>query len=688
MTSNELLRTLRDLNTKGNYIQVTRLYDTEGLPQNGSASVLVEFAKALNEAGRFFECDEVAQKALSKNPKHPAARSFCRLFEQDERRFKNKKLTQTSSRYLTSHYRHGIQNFNNGEFDLAIRSLRIAIDIAPDYDAAYEPLGHAYLKVHQYEEAISTLRNGLFYSKSKNLFILLSEAYQGINNLDEAISILLEAIRIHQRTEDLMLNLAIVYQRGKKIELAIRYFELVIASNSENATAFLHLGKCYQIKKDQTKAISFFQKAVDVFYRDFIRDGSKIVESNLATGYSYLGNSLRAVEDLHGAISAFTKAIEYDRENYGHHYNRAVVYSKLAMDDEQSEISDHLRLAYSDFSKAWAVNFDPNSYFGVLVEIYHDEYEKYLQNSLLFDIAKMVHKVRTLLATEGLTISHFTSLSVAKSLIVEESPLRLSEGTFLNDTSEGTELSRFLNIPVETDGLFERVIDKKFIPKWFIGSFVQESGTNDLTLWRMYGKEGMEEAQGCSITIDSDKLLESFNDLAYDEGADYSKRTFSSYWSNFDQDFVFYRVSYYSASSSSFIVPGLTEDQNSELTAKLNTLKSLVTDYSQKFRKDPQKLYHLDSLLAQIKYLIKTDDYKHEQEIRIIIRGGLFKKEIDLNFSPPKVYIKTFPLTKCITKITFGPKVQKPEEWASAFHYQLETHGLNPEIYISRLPFK
>jgi hypothetical protein len=91
-------------------------------------------------------------------------------------------------------------------------------------------------------------------------------------------------------------------------------------------------------------------------------------------------------------------------------------------------------------------------------------------------------------------------------MILKNSPLRLSEGTFLNDTSEGRELFNYLSY--ETTKLNNNdTMAELFIERPFIGSFVSDTKHNDLTLWRMYGKEAQSEAKGCALTIYKTKLL-------------------------------------------------------------------------------------------------------------------------------------------------------------------------------------
>jgi hypothetical protein len=90
-----------------------------------------------------------------------------------------------------------------------------------------------------------------------------------------------------------------------------------------------------------------------------------------------------------------------------------------------------------------------------------------------------------------------------------------------------------------------------------------------------------------------------------------------------------------------------------------------------------------------VAYLFKNAEYQYENELRLVMKEAIgFDKKIDMNFNPPKVYIELVPLSCMIKGITIGPKVERPDEWASAFHYHLENKGFKTEINISNLPFK
>lgn len=93
-------------------------------------------------------------------------------------------------------------------------------------------------------------------------------------------------------------------------------------------------------------------------------------------------------------------------------------------------------------------------------------------------------------------------------------------------------------------------------------------------------------------------------------------------------------------------------------------------------------------MLNDIAYLFKSAEYQYEHELRLVVNGTGLTKIVNVDNVPIKVYIELFQINPLLRKITFGPKVNHADEWASIFYYTLDKQGINPEIFISRLPFK
>lgn len=313
-----------------------------------------------------------------------------------------------------------------------------------------------------------------------------------------------------------------------------------------------------------------------------------------------------------------------------------------------------------------------------------DEIEKILENSFFERINKTIEELKTLLRFSGKNITHYTSISTAQFLILNKSPLQISEGSFLNDTSEGKELFEYLEYDSNS---YSNPKEFNFSKRPFIGSFVDENKNNDLTLWRMYGKEKLEEAKGCSITLNSAKLkIELLEKINPNNENNIAKM----------DDIEFYRVVY--RNGDSFDFADSSQRSKNELKKLMHELKQTLKEYHAEGdeNKSIREELNILELLNEVAYLFKSYEYQYENEIRLVITEAIgFDKKININKekfepsqTPPKVYIDLVPINSLIQSICIGPKVDKGEEWASTFYYALSNDNYKPEISVSTLPFK
>ncbi|HHQ4747901.1 TPA: hypothetical protein ACSP2Y_000936 [Aeromonas veronii] len=86
-----------------------------------------------------------------------------------------------------------------------------------------------------------------------------------------------------------------------------------------------------------------------------------------------------------------------------------------------------------------------------------------------------------------LTMTHYTSLPVGHSLLLDKKPLRLGHINAVNDPNEGKLLWHILgHAPIESNPVF-------------IGCFLPDSDC--LNMWRFYSKNHRnDDACGCAIT--------------------------------------------------------------------------------------------------------------------------------------------------------------------------------------------
>lgn len=488
--------------------------------------------------------------------------------------------------------------------------------------------------------------------KNSKAYYYIGKVYQRLKNYHKAIENCNRAIEINPNDSLSYEGLGNVYFELKNFDEAIRFYEKSIELDPENLRAYNGLGNAYIKQKNYTKAKESYEEAIKI-------------DENYYYPYNGLGSAYFYEKDYEKAIELYTNYIKLNPNWDGAYLNRANTFFLLKKYSE----------ALEDFEKyiEIAKNKDEYNYREALHKI--EELKRILGNKNYEEISKIIDKIKELLIYNDGCVTHFTSLSTSKILIIENSRLRLSEGAFLNDTSEGTVLFKYLKF---RSNLVKNVdtIDEVFTQKPFIGSFVSETKHNDLAMWRMYGKEQQEEAKGCAITIN----VKGFRENIY-KILDFDKSSVS-----FGQDFMFYRVCYIDEKGK-FIIPDIKDKgkKEKELSDLMESLKSFITKYNDEG--NASDINKVQELINEISFLVKNSEYSYEKEIRLVVNGVGFKKNIESK-EQPRVYIELASLRESITKITLGPKVEKSDEWASVFHYSMENDGFSPEVHISHLPYK
>lgn len=484
---------------------------------------------------------------------------------------------------------------------------------------------------------------------------------------------------------------------------AIVIYNKAIKNNKEDAELYIRRGNTSYDKRDYKNAIKDYDKAIknnpnyllafynkaqvrvaQKNYKDAIKNFNKVIDLDprYAEAYISRGHVKRLFNnDYDGAIEDYSKAIKDDKNAP---YYRGLAYYKKALNKKEEANIDLLRKkSKKDFIQYIELTSDDKD-IGVRYAKYYLKKLDEINDYALNEIKDLVFKIKEILRIKKGYIAHYTSLSSMKILILSDScKLRISEGNFMNDPSEGTEFYNFLysedkKKEVETTEM------ETFVPKPFIGSFVTEVMDNDLNMWRFYGKEDGVEAKGCSIVLRMREFIEDIkNSLSNEKNKDARIED--------ESDINFYWVAYKPHKSTKFNIPSLKFKKNKDFNGMLDELKDNVTSYKKVKGAD---IASLEEYLNYIAFLFKRDDYKNENEVRLVMTGIEFEKKYceenkqDKSVNPPRVYIELVPIKKSVKQITLGPKVDKANEWASALYYSYIKEKEIPDILISHLPYK
>lgn len=514
-------------------------------------------------------------------------------------------------------------------------------------------------------------------------------AWESIKEYDKAIEDFSKVIEIEPDSALAYLNRGLSlfnikekFKAKADFNKAIFYFNKSIKSNSNESITYIYRGNAYYyggnyseaikdykktIALDPTSLLAYYNKGLACYasknYEDAIADYNHIIIHNPRYTddiYIHRGNAYNANKDYPNAIADYSKAIKLNPYNGNAYYSRG-----LAKKDNKDKLTDIKK----DFDRYLELVTDDNEIWTKYAKYYVEDLKERISDKKLSNIVDIVTKIKDVLRINDECITHYTSLSVLKKLILKDSKFRISEGNFMNDPSEGKDFYKFIDYKPYTscdeNSKLERCSHKPFI-----GSFVTPDRCDDLNMWRFYGKENGVEANGCAINICIQDFIDAIKDYLLNE----KKKARQ----NDESDLDIYKVAYFDDRSTSFYIP--KSDKSDELTELIKMLINVVKTYK---RKDSPTLTRY---LNSIAFLFKSDAYKNENEVRLIVKGIEFDIKYDMNTCPPRVYIELGSIKKNIKKITFGPKVNRVNEWASAFHYSYEEEA--PEIFISHQPYK
>ena len=451
-----------------------------------------------------------------------------------------------------------------------------------------------------------------------------------------------------------------------------------------NAELYLLKGNAWYNKSVYNNAIVNYTKAIKINpryelafynrgqvwiaikkYAEAIKDFDKVIEfnPNYTNIYVSRASAWKIMEVYDKAIIDYTKAIEVDPNDPNAYYYRGLTKKENNIDMKGSK---------EDFEKYLKLITDESDIGYKYAKFYVKRFDE-INDKKLSVIVDLISKIKEILLLDEECITHYTSLSVLKSLLLDCSKFRISEGNFLNDSSEGLEFYKFLNNNTTVKGYNGSFVES-YSPKPFIGSFVAKDKYDDLNMWRLYGKELGEEAKGCAITLRMEKFKEDIKNVLSNEKNIEARLDDES-------DINFYQIAYLTQESNIFYIPN-SDKKSQKLTNLMTKLREKVKLYK------GNNTTSLDEYLNSIAFLFKSDNYKNENQVRLVLKGIEFEKEYNMIENSPKVYIELVCIKNVVSQITFGPKVDKLSEWKTAFYYRYCHEEEMPKIEISHLPYR
>ena len=301
-------------------------------------------------------------------------------------------------------------------------------------------------------------------------------------------------------------------------------------------------------------------------------------------------------------------------------------------------------------------------------------------------------------------VAHFTTFEALHSMLPREidrfdqtrreqaNLLRLYNLAYVNDPQEGQML--LSNKAAETD-LIDEFFSKSPLTNlqgehWlsheplplsglafsvYVGSFTLES--DRLDLWRAYGRDGegfcIVTPVGAFTDLNS-HMVQGFAGLAATDQ------------SNWQVPMTLYRVLYEEQDiikTIGRIKPHLTSIRdNRERIASSREHKRTLSEHIN---------LTVRAILSDILYLYKNEEYKRENEVRMLAPCAITAPSVNADEqNPAKLFVKSKPfLFKPGSRIILGPRVKEPDAVRLELRHRLDRNGhLDVEVTFSPIPYR
>lgn len=292
-------------------------------------------------------------------------------------------------------------------------------------------------------------------------YFIIACAWDEKKEVNKSIANYSKAIELNPKFADAYYNRGLallnVKEKSKAIldfDNAIKYYFKEIKSKQNDLEKYVWIGNAYYYKEKYNDAIANYTKAIDSKiqhtdsilynralahfalknYPSAIKDYTKAIQfkSNFKDSY-YLnrGNAWKAIKDYKKAIKDYTNAIRINPNLENAFYLRGLARK------ENTDKSEKIKKDFENYLKLTSEINNENEVWCKYANRYINEL-KINKDTKLTVIINLISKIKEILHLDATHITHYTSLSVLKSLIIDNSKFRISEGNFINDTSEGS----------------------------------------------------------------------------------------------------------------------------------------------------------------------------------------------------------------------------------------------------------
>jgi superkiller protein 3 len=308
---------------------------------------------------------------------------------------KNKETRQQKKNQANKNCQQGIVCYQKGEYHKAIKHLKKALKVKPDYSDAHYWLAATYTETGEFDEAYKSYKKIIeLRTKDASVYVEFGKICGELQQYNEAFEAFSEALKLDQKNTDAYWGLGLTHFNLGQYDEAIKAMKKTVEYEPEYVGAYLHLGDIYRHLGEYEEAVEPFKKVTELvpkftdgylhladIYKSLKRYDEAIetlktpieLEPKDAVAYLLLGDIYMALERYEMAIKEYKQVVHLKPDYTFVHHDLGCCYLKT---------SDYVKAAHN-FEKAIELNNkDSMTYYGLgrsyeLQENYKDAIKAY-----------------------------------------------------------------------------------------------------------------------------------------------------------------------------------------------------------------------------------------------------------------------------------------------------------------------
>jgi len=248
-------------------------------PNNEDAFETLNWPKTWEARGEIYQAiyqsDDEKVKKLVDDPLTNALNSYKKAIELDDKGKFDNSLKVKCTLLTNNLTNQAVDAFKNENYKLALRSFEqileiqdidiikqdnpVSIDTVIIYNA-----GLAAYNAEDYDKAIKYFGEASQYGYGEaNTYNLISNSYKLKTDTLGALETLKKAFEKYPEDETILQNMIQIYLDIDKTEAAMKYLDMAIAQDPNNATYYFAKGSLFEKMEQKDKAIATYQKAIN-----------------------------------------------------------------------------------------------------------------------------------------------------------------------------------------------------------------------------------------------------------------------------------------------------------------------------------------------------------------------------------------------------------------------------------------